>query len=337
MAHEAFIVGTGHASPGVSVDNAELEAELGLEAGWIERRTGIHARRICSPEQACSDLAIEAGVAALEDAALGAGSISLVVLATSTPDHLLPPTAPRVAAGIGAPGAGGFDLAGACAGFLYGLGVGAGWVAAFGAPVLVVASNVLSRRLDPHDAGSRAVFADGAGAVVLAPERTAAPAARIRSLRVGSDARHADAIRVVAGGSVRPFDADALHEGLHFLRIERGSVVFQEAVRGMVRSSRAALDDAGRTAADLDAWIPHQANRRILDRAGNELSIDRARRVDILPTWGNSSAASIPTALSLHRRSAPCPGTLLLSAVGAGLVEAAAVVEWSRSDEERHP
>ncbi|HKK71217.1 MAG TPA: beta-ketoacyl-ACP synthase 3 [Candidatus Krumholzibacteria bacterium] len=337
MTLEAFIVGTGHASPGVTVESTILEAELGLEPGWIERRTGIRSRRVCSADQACSDLAIEAGIAALDDAGLDPSTVGLVVLATSTPDHLLPPTAPRVAAGIGAPGAGGFDLAGACAGFVYALGVGAGWTAAFGAPVLVVASNVLSRRLDPADAGSRAVFADGAGAVVLAPERSARPAARIRALRVGSDARHADAIRVVAGGSVHPFDADALREGLHFLRIERGSVVFQEAVRGMVRASRAALDDAGCTIHDLDAWIPHQANRRILDRAGNELGLDSARRVDILPTWGNSSAASIPTALSLHRRTTPRPGTVLLSAVGAGLLEAAAVVEWDRDDEERHP
>ena len=148
---------------------------------------------------------------------------------------------------------------------------------------------------------------------------------------VGSDARHAGAIRVEAGGSVRPFDADALAEGAHFLRIERGSVVFQEAVRGMVRASHAALDRAGSTVDAVDAWIPHQANRRILDRVQTELGIEPSRRVDILSTWGNSSAASIPTALSLHHDAQR--GRTLLSAVGAGLVEAAAVLEWNESSE----
>lgn len=333
MSLPAFLVGTGHASPQRAVGNEALESALGLAPGWIERRTGIVERRVCGPDESCSTLAIDAGRRALDDAGVDAADLALVVLATSTPDHLLPPTAPVVARGLGAHAAGGFDLAGACAGFLYALGVGAAWVAAMHAPVLVVASNVLSRRLDPADAGSRAIFADGAGAVVLSPEATR-NCGRILSLDVGADATNADAIRVVAGGSVRPMDADAVAEGLHFLRIERGSVVFQEAVRAMVRTARRALDAASLTVDDVDLWVPHQANRRILDRVGQELAIDPARRVEILDRWGNSSAASIPTALSIHRETSAAAerSTWLLTAVGAGLVEAAAVVAWTKDD-----
>lgn len=332
MALSAFLVGTGHASPQRRVGNAELEAELGLEDGWIERRTGIVERRVCAPDESCSTLAIDAGRRALADARMDPADLGLVVLATSTPDHLLPPTAPTVARALGAHAAGGFDLAGACAGFLYGLGVGASWTSTLRQPVLVVAANVLSRRLDPADAGARAVFADGAGAVVVAPEGTR-NCGRLRALDVGADATHADAIRIVAGGSVRPMDADAVREGLHFLRIERGSIVFQEAVRGMVRTARTALATAECPVDAVDTWIPHQANRRILDRVGRELAIDPARRVEILDRWGNSSAASIPTAMSLHREATGATSgraTWLLTAVGAGLVEAAAVIDWTK-------
>lgn len=330
MTLPAFLLGTGHASPQRCVGNAELEAELSLEPGWIERRTGIVERRLCGPDESCSTLAITAGRAALDDAGLDPADLGLVVLATSTPDYLLPPTAPLVARALGAHAAGGFDLAGACAGFLYGLGVGASWALTMRRPVLVVAANVLSRRLDPADPGVRAVFADGAGAVVVSPE-AGRNCGRLRSIAVGADARHADAIRVTAGGSVRPMDLDAVREGLHFLRIERGSIVFQEAVRGMVRAARAALAEADATTDDVDLWIPHQANRRILDRVGRELAIGTDRRLEILDRWGNSSAASIPTAMSIHRETEPATdrSTWLLTAVGAGLVEAAAVIDWT--------
>lgn len=324
------IAGFGHATPERSVPNEEIERELGLEPGWIERRTGIRSRRICAPHESCSTLAISAAAQALERAATAPAEIGLVLLATSTPDHLLPPTAPAVATALGCRRAGAVDLAGACAGFLYALGLADGFVRTSGRPAVVVAANVLSRRLDPRDPSARALFADGAGAVVLKNGSTGTDGSgRLVGWVWGSDGTHSDAIRVVAGGSVRPIDVDSVRDGLHYLRIERGSGLFMEAVEGLVRTGRAVLDAAELESSDVDLWVPHQANSRILARAGSRLGIDEGRWMTILEEWGNSSAASIPTALSLAAESSRMRKGMkvLLTAVGAGLVEAAAVVE----------
>lgn len=324
------ITGFGHATPQRAVLNAELERELGLASGWIERRTGVLARRICGDDESCSTLAITAARRALEQSKVDPNEVGLLLLATSTPDYLLPPTAPAVAHTLGCRRAGAIDLAGACAGFLYALGLAEGAVRSSGRPAVVVAANVLSRRLDPRDPSARAIFADGAGAVVLThPSTDVDSGASLRSHVWGNDGSQADAIRIGAGGSVRPIDAGAVEEGLHFLRIERGSAIFTHAVEGLVRAGRAALDRAGLSSTDVDLWVPHQANARILQRAGARLEIEPDRWMSILEEWGNSSAASIPTALSLASESGRMPkGTkILLTAVGAGLVEAAAVLE----------
>ena len=322
------IIGCGHATPALVVVNDEIERELGLEPGWIERRTGIRQRRICGPEESCSTLAVEAGAMALEHAGISATEVGLILLATSTPDYPLPPTAPVVAHALGADGPGAVDLAGACSGFLYALSMASGWVEQNQAPALIIAANVLSRRLDPTDPSVRAVFADGAGAVVLGP---GTDSNGLRAVALGSDGSRASTIQVEAGGSVRPIDAEVFAEGAQYLRIHDGAAVFSSAVEGMARASNQALDQAGLNHIDIDRWIPHQANSRILDRVGQRLNIDRDRWIMILETWGNSSAASLPTAMSVAVHDGVLqPGQhVLLSAVGAGMVEAAAVVDWT--------
>lgn len=326
------ILGCGHATPALVVTNDEIERELGLESGWIERRTGIRERRICSPDESCSTLAIQAGALALEDAGIPAPALGLVLLATSTPDYPLPPTAPAVARALGANAPGAVDLAGACSGFLYALSLANGWVQQNQAPALVIAANVLSRRLDPTDPSVRAVFADGAGAVILGP---GTDSSGVRAVALGSDGSRAGAIRVEAGGSVRPVDADVFAEGAQFLRIHDGAAVFSSAVEGMTRASNRAMKLASVDHIDIDRWIPHQANSRILSRVGQRLNIDHDRWVMILETWGNSSAASLPTAMSVaaHDGRLRKGDRILLSAVGAGMVEAAAVVDWTIGDE----
>lgn len=322
------ILGCGHATPGLVVTNDELERELGLESGWIERRTGVLQRRICGPDESCSTMAVEAGAMALEHARVPASELGLVLLATSTPDYPLPPTAPVVAERLGAAAPGAVDLAGACSGFLYALSLAAGWAQLNHAPALVIASNVLSRRLDPTDPSVRAVFADGAGAVVVGP---GTDSIGLRSFALGSDGSRADAIQVEAGGSVRPIDAEVFSDGAQYLRIHDGAGVFTSAVEGMARVSNLALQQAGLSHIDVHRWIPHQANSRILARVGQRLNIDEDRWVTILETWGNSSAASLPTAMSLaaHDGELRAGECILLSAVGAGMVEAAAVVDWT--------
>jgi 3-oxoacyl-[acyl-carrier-protein] synthase-3 len=322
------ILGCGHATPQRVVTNEEIETELGLGSGWIERRTGVRTRRICGPDEYCSTLAISAGSMALEHARVDASDLGLLLLATSTPDYPLPPTAPAVAAALGTRDCGAVDLAGACAGFLYGLSMAAGWTTMHQAPALVVASNVLSRRLDPSDPTVRAVFADGAGAVVVGP---GTDDQGLRSVALGSDGELAASIRVEAGGSVRPIDQLVHEQGAHFLRIHDGPAVFTSAVEGMIRISNLAMDRAGVVPIEIDRWIPHQANRRILNRVGDRLSIESHRWVSILETWGNSSAASLPTAMSVAAHVGGLkPGQkILLSAVGAGMVEAAAVLDWT--------
>ena len=301
-----------------------------FRSGWIERRTGVRKRRICGPDEQCSTLAITAGSMALEHARVAPADLGLLLLATSTPDYPLPPTAPVVASTLGAVGCGAADVAGACTGFLYALSMAAGWTAMHQAPALVVASNILSRRLSPSDPSVRAVFADGAGAVVIGP---GTDDIGLRGVVLGSNGGLAGTVRVEAGGTVRPVDASTHEDGAHFLRIHDGPAIFSTAIEAMTRISNRAMDRAGVIPIEIDRWIPHQANQRILDRVGTRIQIEPYRWVTILETWGNSSAASLPTAMSIAAHAGALkPGhKILLSAVGAGMVEAAAVLDWTAS------
>ncbi|MCV2446139.1 beta-ketoacyl-ACP synthase 3 [Paracoccus sp. DMF] len=314
-ARGVVMAGFGHYLPERRVDNAEIEADLNLPPGWIAARTGIHSRHYAAPEQAVSDLAVPAGRMALEQAGVAAGSIGLLLLATSTPDHLLPPTAPLVAHRLGL-GAGAMDLAGACAGFLQALVLGAGHVRATGQAVLVIAANILSRRIAPDDIATRALFADAAGAVVLAASPD--PAKGLRASVLRSDGAGYDLIRIAKGGSRQPFrPGDA---GLA-MDMADGRAVFTRAVEGMTTSSQAALREAGLTAAGISTWLAHQANGRILAQVGARLGLDRAECLGTLARHGNSSAATMPLALSCRAAEGPLPtGPMLMTAFGAGLL-----------------
>jgi 3-oxoacyl-[acyl-carrier-protein] synthase-3 len=299
-------------------ESADVERRLGLPAGWVEQRLGVRSRRLASADQATSDLAVEAGQGALNGRSLPRG---LLILATSTPDHPLPPTAPLVAHRLGLHGWGAIDLAGACSGFLYALAL----AGSFPGPLLVVAANVLSRRVDPNDAGTSGLFADGAGALLLEPGDDA-----IRSVFLGSDGSRYEAIQVAAGGSRKPVTAESLATGEHFMRMKRGPEVFRAAVLSMAESGERALEAAGIPVKEIDWWVPHQANGRLIAEAGKRLDIPPERTIHILEEWGNSSAASIPTALSIAASDGRIRRgqTLLLTAAGAGMLQAGAVLNW---------
>ncbi|KAA0697836.1 beta-ketoacyl-ACP synthase III [Neorhizobium sp. P12A] len=312
------MAGFGHAVPTRCVDNEEIEARLGLETGWIERRTGIRTRYWAEDGETLSGLAAAAGQMALDDAALTRSDVALTLLATSTPDHLLPPSAPLLAHKLGLEKSGAIDLAGACSGFLYALTLADGFVKAHGCPVLVVAANILSRRINPAERASAVLFADAAGAVVLVPDRDIKRG--LLSADLSSDGSGYDLIQIPAGGSNRPFSAEI--GAVEFLMTMRnGREVFSRAVDLMTRTSRKAMEQAGVSAGDIDCFIPHQANARMFDAVCDNLGIEKATIVRTIETYGNSSAATIPLSLSLaNRETRFAEGeTLLLTAAGAGL------------------
>jgi 3-oxoacyl-[acyl-carrier-protein] synthase-3 len=318
------IAGFGHAAPERVVPNAEIEAGLGLEPGWIERRTGIRSRRWAREGETLSGLAAAAGAAALSAGGLDPAEVGLVLLATSTPDHLLPPSAPLVAHRLGLPHAGAADLAGACAGFVYALTLADAHVRASRRAVLVIAANILSRRINPAERASAILFADGAGAVLLAPSDD--PAQGLLGADLASSGADYDVVKIPAGGSSRPFAPDLPIVDTR-MTIADGQALFSAAVRMMTECSRRALADAGLPAGDVDRFVPHQANARIFDVVGRNLGLGEDAVVRTIADYGNSSAATIPLSLSVAHAERPFrPGeTVLLAAAGAGLTGGAVV------------
>lgn len=320
------IAAVGHALPERRVTSGELEEQLGLEAGWIERRTGIRERRFAAPDEATSDLAVRAATDALSRASLSA-PVGLLLLATSTPDHPLPPTAPLVAYRLGLTGCGAIDLTSACTGFLAALALGHSYCLSQRCAVLIVGANVLSRRVNPTDPATAALFADGAGAIVLDP--ASGPDA-ILSLHLDSDGANYDQILIPVGGSRTPLTVEAVAAGEHFMQMARGPDLYRTAVHAMVRAGVVALDRARLSTAEVDWWVPHQASARIIVDAGERLGITPDRTISVVEVVGNTSAASIPIALALASADGRLRAgqRLLLTAVGAGVSEAGAVICW---------
>jgi 3-oxoacyl-[acyl-carrier-protein] synthase III len=320
------LLALGHYAPERRVTNAEIETRLGLEAGWTERRTGIAERRFAAPDEALSDLAVKAGEMALAKAGIDRRSIGLVVLATSTPDHLLPPTSPLVSHRLGATGAGAIDMAGACGGFLYALTFADGFVRQNEAPALVIAANILSRRLNLDDRVSAVLFGDAAGAAVLAPSDR--KASGVRGAHLASDGAAYDLIQIPAGGSRRPF-ADGLGPDATLMHIRDGRAVFTRAVKMMADASHKALERGGLSIEEIDFFVPHQANSRIIGAAQRQLGVPDEKMLSSVALYANSSAATIPLTLSLAAEKHPFETgqRILMSAAGAGLTGGAVVFE----------
>jgi 3-oxoacyl-[acyl-carrier-protein] synthase-3 len=323
----AEIIGLGHYAPQRVVANAEIEARLGLEAGWIVRRTGIIERRFAADGEALSDMAVAAGEMALANAGIARDAITLTILATSTPDHLLPPTAPLVAHRLGLARSGGIDMAGACAGFIYALAFADSFARVHGRHVLVIAANILSRRINPAERASAVLFADAAGAVIVSP--TKRTDAGIRGIELSADGSAYDLIKIPAGGSRTPF-SPTLGAADVLMAISDGQAVFTKAVGMMAGSARIALGAAGLDAASITHWIPHQANARIIEATRNRIGIAPERTLTSVAHYGNSSAATIPFTLSLlaEQRRYAHGDTLLMTAAGAGLTGGALLWGW---------
>lgn len=325
MTTGARIAGLGHYVPMRKVPNAEIEAGLGLETGWIESRTGIRSRYWALPEDTLSGLAEKAGDMALAAARIDRDVIGLMLLATSTPDHLLPPSAPLVAHRLGLGHAGAVDLAGACSGFIYAMTFADAYVRGHHRPALVIAANILSRRINPAERSSAVLFADAAGAVVLVPSGDAG--CGVLGASLSSDGSGYSLIQIPAGGSSIPFaeDVDLLETRM---TITDGREVFARAVDMMCRCSEEALAAAGLSNKDINRFVPHQANARISSAVGKSLGIEDFKIVRTIADYGNSSAATIPLSLSLAHQAMPLQTgeKLLLAAAGAGLIGGALVV-----------
>ncbi|MCO6176823.1 beta-ketoacyl-ACP synthase III [Ciceribacter sp. RN22] len=318
MMRSSRMAGFGHSVPERIVENCEIEHRLGLEAGWIARRTGIRRRRWAEPQDNLTALAARAAEDALLSADVDRRDIGLTLLATSTPDHLVPPSAPLLAYNLGLTRCGAVDLAGACTGFLQALALADSHVVRHGRPVLVVAANILSRRINPDERASAVLFADAAGAVVLAPSDDTDRG--LLSLDLASDGSQYGLIGIPAGGSSLPFRPD-LPDDQCRMSIRDGKAVFASAVRMMSETATAAVAHARLQMTDVTRFIPHQANARMTDALCEKLAIGKDRTVETIAEFGNSSAATIPLSLSISHRNHPLARgeTLLLSAAGAGM------------------
>ena len=320
----AAIAGWGMAVPERRVTNEELSRRVDTSDAWIVDRTGIRERRVAGPGETTASLAIEAGAAAIKRADLSPSDIGSCIVATCTPEQPMPPTSSFVQDGLGL-SCGAFDLDAACSGFVYGLVIGGSLVATTGEPVLIVGAETLSRITDPDDRSTCVLFGDGAGAVVLVP--SAEP--RLVAWDLGSDGSAASLLYVSAGGSRCPTTAATVADGGHWLQME-GSEVFRRAVRIIVESAATTLATAGLTADDVDVFVPHQANSRIIDAAASRLGLPADKAVVNIDRYGNTSAASIPIALSEAADSGRLHAgdMVLLSGFGAGMSWASALLRW---------
>ncbi|POM23157.1 3-oxoacyl-[acyl-carrier-protein] synthase 3 [Actinomadura rubteroloni] len=323
----AVLCGVGGHVPGPVLTNADLTARFDTSDEWIVTRTGIRARHVVEPGTATSDLAVRAGAAALASA--GDASVDLLLLATTTPDRPCPGTAPTVARGLGLGGVPALDVNAVCSGFVYGLAAAAGFVAAgLARRVLLIGADTFTTLLDPGDRDTATVFGDGAGAVVLRAGRAGEPGALL-AFDLGSDGGLADLITVPAGGSRAPLTAGApVPDDARFTM--SGRAVYRHAVQRMTESSRAALDAAGWKPGDVDRFVGHQANLRILTTVADELGIGADRAYANVDRVGNTAAASIPLALA----DAAAAGTLrpgdrvLLTAFGGGATWGSCALVW---------
>ena len=314
----AALVGVGHCVPERVVTNRDIADHLGVEEEWLTSRTGTRQRHVSGPEERLEALAAAAAGDALKDAGIDAAEVDLVLVGTTSAEEMSPHAAPLVAADIGAKGAGAMDISAACTGFLASLTMAAGLVEAGRAvTVVVIGADALYRYLDKDDRGTAMLFGDGAGAVVL----TAVEG----SSQVGPAAHHSD-------GDGRGLIN--LDRGERLIRMD-GPTVYRYAVASMADVTREALGDAGLSVDDIDLYFYHQANARIIDAVGKRLHLPPERVVNVIGDFANTSAASLPIALSVARQQGRLRDgdRVLLSAFGAGMVWGAVVATWGRPDQ----
>ena len=324
MTIRAVIRGVGHYLPERIVENVEFEKTLETTDEWIRSRTGIERRHMAAEGETTSMLAIAAAKAALADAGMTAEEIDTIIVATSTPDLTFPSVATMVQAGLEMRHGYAFDIQAVCAGFVYALANANGLILSGQAKrVLVIGAETFSRLMDWEDRGTCVLFGDGAGAVILEAQEGAGTTADrgILSTDLNSDGRHRDLLYVDGGVSSNGETGK--------LRMQ-GNAVFRHAVSKLAETAHTALDKAGLTSADVDWIVPHQANLRIISATAEKMGLSMEKVVVTVQDHGNTSAASIPLALSVGKQRGQIKeGDLIVTeAIGGGLAWGSVVLRW---------
>ncbi|MDA2911379.1 ketoacyl-ACP synthase III [Nitrospiraceae bacterium AH_259_D15_M11_P09] len=323
---KARIAGTGSYVPERVLTNRDLERMVATSDAWIVDRTGIRERRIAAPGEACSDLGVRAAEVALQAAGVDAAELDLILVATCTGDAPLPSTACIIQHRLGAVRAAACDLGAACCGFVYALAVGDAYVKTGFRHVLVVGAEVMSMIMDWTDRNTCVLFGDGAGAVVLKAEEGERG---ILSSHLHSDGSLWELICVPGGGSRIPPSEKMLADGLQYMKM-KGNETFKVAVKTLEDSAREALSANNLSVEDLDLYVPHQANARIIKAVAARLGLPMEKVVLNMDRYGNTSAASIPLALDeVVRAGRVGEGSLvMMAAFGSGLTWASSLVRW---------
>ena len=330
----AHIVGWGKYVPPKVMTNADISKIVDTSDEWIVPRTGIRERRIAGPKESAFTMGYAAARAALDKADILPTEVGLIICATATPEHTFPSTASLIQDALGATHAGAFDLSAGCAGFVYALSIGAQVIQGGGHQVvLVIGSETLSRIINWKDRGTCILFGDGAGAVVL---QASEQRGGVLSTLVRSDGSGGDLLIVPAGGSKLPASPETILRNQHTIQMD-GREVFRFATRVVDKSTREVVEKAGLTLDDIELFVPHQANLRIIQAATRALGVDESRVFMNLEKYGNTSSASVPLALC---EAVECgrirPGDhIVLIGFGAGLAWAAATVQWGPPPEPR--
>lgn len=324
----AAITGLGVYLPAAVVTNKDFEARLETSDQWIVERTGIRERRWAGADETVATMAKTAAEQAMQQAGITAAELDAIIIATATPDRMLPSTACYLQALLGAEKAAAFDLSAACSGFIYGLTVGESLIASGQARhILVVGGEKLSNITDLEDRSTAILFGDGVGAVVLSA--TNGGTRGILSTFIKSDGRLAPLLYIPSGGTADPISDKVVRERTHYMKMA-GREVFKHAVLEMAEACDEALKRAGIEAKDIDLLVPHQANIRIIDATARHAGIPEEKVVVTVDKYGNTSAASIPMALAdAAARGVLTPGkVVLLVAFGAGFTWGAVVIRW---------
>jgi 3-oxoacyl-[acyl-carrier-protein] synthase-3 len=326
MKHYGNIIGWGKYVPAHVITNADLEKTLDTSDEWIVARTGIRERHVVAEGENTSQMALAAAKDALEMAEVRAKDLDLIIVATSTPDYLTPPISSQIQHGLGAKNVGAFTLVTGCTGFVYALSTAQQFIAT-GAykTILIIGAELLSRFVDWNDRATCVLFGDGAGAVVM--QATDVPSG-VLSFVLGSDGSGGEHLILPGGGSASPASHEGLDAGLHNLKMN-GREVFKFATRVLGKALRQVIEEAGLHTEDIDLFIPHQANIRIIESAAKFADLPPEKVFVNIDKYGNTSAASIPIALceAFEEGRAKIGDTLAFVAFGAGLTWASAVVK----------